>query len=349
MKKILIGVIVVMAILIILSIIDNDEFSGSVMVQKGDDIIMNEAYGYSNKQEKSLNTINTVYSIGSLSKQFTAAAIIKLAEDGQLNVHDPISNYLDDVTEDKRLITIEQLLTHSSGLDENHFENDLELMDKSTAYERIMASSLVDDPGRSFNYSNSGYTLLAIIIENVSGMSYTDFMEKRVFSVIGLNETGFYGDEKFVSMNVANGYHWIVDNGNPMSVGDIQWGPMGNGEILSTTGDLSKWFRLLYNGHFIKDDVYKSIFEKQFMMDESSYYGYGFSIGDYGDGLEIDHDGAGLFGNAYLRYYVEEDLLIVVLSNEIKLKKLLGIIPYGIAYPAQDFIDEYQEEYFQRN
>ena len=154
------------------------EFSGVILVAQNDNIIFNKAYGLKNTQENGLNNINTVFDICSITKQFTAAAILKLSMENKVSVNDKLSKYFDAVPEDKKNITLHQLLTHSSGL-VSDVGGDYDTVTEKDFLNKVFRSRLISPVGEKFNYSNIGYSLLGLIIEKASGMELRSFFKCR--------------------------------------------------------------------------------------------------------------------------------------------------------------------------
>ena len=324
------------------------DFNGTIYIEQASEVIREEAHGYANVNEKTANQTDTVYVIGSITKQFTAAGVATLFDSGQLNPEDTLSAIFDDVPADKANITVHQLLTHSSGLFDYHTRSDFDKISKQEAYDNIMQSELLFPPGQEYAYSNSGYTVLAMIIEEITGQTYIDYMHTAVFEPAGLTATGFYGEAHFSQLHVADGYRFNRHNGNPATIDPITWGPMGNGEILSTTHDLAKWFKTLHEGEFLSAATTELLFTPFVQEgDYPSYYGYGWVIEETEAGTIINHDGGGAFGNAKIEYNVDQDLLMIVLSNRVDGHLILGVLPYYWHYPANEMIDELKLEYYQ--
>src|SRR5205085_8611691 len=147
-------------------------FSGAVLVDKEGRVILSKGYGLADRARGTRITEDTIFNVGSLAKQFTAAAILKLEMSGKLKTQDLISKYFDGVPEDKRAITIHQLLTHTSGLPREHSANSYDPANRDEMVRRVLALKLKSAPGAKYEYSNTEYMLLAAIIEKVSGQAY---------------------------------------------------------------------------------------------------------------------------------------------------------------------------------
>ncbi|GEM_PF-2101902 len=310
-------------------------FSGAVLVASEDGIILQNGYGIANDSNNSPITANTVFDIGSISKQFTASAVLYLEQQELVNVKDPISKYFDNVSSDKANITIHQLLTHSAGFTKDHFDDDLTPMTKDEAVQAIFSLPLGYQPETKYSYSNTGYTLLAIIVENVSGQSFTSFIHQTFFEPLGMNHTGFYNDS-WVNQHVANTYWNDVDQGNPSEWQGPYWGVMGNGGVMSTVGDLYLWWQSIQNHTVLSREQADKLFTRHISEGSDSYYGYGWSIQDSPYGNLITHNGGGIGGNSDFAVYTNKDLIIIICSNRITWNTLFDIIPYEIKLPASD-------------
>lgn len=159
------------------------DFSGTVLVSKNGETVLHKSYGVAESEDCVPLTNDHAFWLGSLTKQFTATAILKLQEQGKLNVHDSISQYLDNVPADKERITIHHLLTHSSGLDTRYAADDIP--DRTQATLALLEPSLVHEPGEQYLYANDGYNLLAIIIESVAKRPYDEYLLSRLRATPG--------------------------------------------------------------------------------------------------------------------------------------------------------------------
>jgi CubicO group peptidase (beta-lactamase class C family) len=324
-----------------------NNFSGAVLVAQDDEILLQKGYGSANNADGSIVAPDTVFDVGSISKQFTAAAILQLEQDGLLNVNDPISKYFDDVPSDKANITIHQLLTHSAGFTKDHFEGDLIPMTRDEAQQAIFALQLGYQPGESYNYSNTGYTLLAILIEKISGESYTSYLKQTFFEPLGMKHTGFYNDTIWDSFSVANTYFNDKDEGKPSDWAGPYWGVMGNGGVMSTVGDLYIWWKSLQNHSILSLKQTDKLFTRYISEGSAdSFYGYGWSIQDSPYGNLITHNGGGIGGNSDLAVYTDKNLTIIICSNRIVWRTFFGSIPYEIHLPATEAREQLAQNIF---
>lgn len=284
-------------------------FSGALLIAKGEDILLNQGYGLANRNKGIVNDHNTYFDIGSITKQFTAAAIMKLEMDGRLTTDDLICAYLHSVPHDKKNITLHHLLTHTSGIRDS-CGDDYEVLEKMSAVERILTHELFSEPGESFVYSNDGYTLLAAIIEEITKLPYEQYLHMELFLPAQMHWTG-YRLPAWDNGTVSNGYVDGLDRGNPLEKDYPYWNLMGNGGMLSTTEDFFKWHRALLGDTILSGDTKKKLYTPYLRN-----YAYGWDIQDTQYGKLISHDGASTYGtSAYFLRYVDQDLVIVLFSN----------------------------------
>lgn len=294
-------------------------FSGSILVAKDGQVLLHKGYGLADREKGIPFTPETVFDIGSITKQFTAAAILKLESEGQLKVADPIGKYFDGVPADKAAITLHHLLTHSAGL-KDVFGDDYEEMPRDKLVQAALASQLLWPPGTRYQYSNAGYSLLAAIVEKVSGKPYETYLRDALFRPAGMEKTG-YRLPAWKPEELAHGYRGDEPWGTPL---DHAWAPdgpwwnlRGNGGILSTTGDLYKWHLALEKGEVLSKEEQAKAYTPHVPEDEEgrSHYGYGWAI-DQGPGgtRRIAHNGGnGIFAADFQRY--PEDRLVLITGS----------------------------------
>ena len=283
-------------------------FSGAVIVSQDGEVILNKGYGLAHRETGKPNTKSSVFSTGSVTKQFTAAGIMKLEMMGKLNVKDKVSKYFNNTPNDKKDISIHNLLSHTSGLPLALSEDDFEQISKDDYLKKAMASELEFNPGEDMNYSNIGYSLLAMIIEKQSGMSYEEFLKKHLFDPAGMKQTG-YALPDWNKTNFVSIYRGDKNNGTSERFTKPTWHLIGNGGILSSTTDMIKWVQALSGEAILSKKVKKKMFTPNI-----NEYGYGWDVID--DGALRQHDGGSFLGlSAELRWFVEDDIITVVFSN----------------------------------
>ncbi len=210
-----------------------DGFSGVILLARGDKVLLRKAAGFADRERKIRNTPDTKFPIESVSKQFTATAIMMLVDGGKISLDDSILKYYPEGPATWRNITIRHLLTHSSGFEDRPglFES------RGDFYRAIQNDSLGFEPGTGFQYSNAGYSLLAEVVKRVSGTPYEDFLEKRIFGPLRMRNTGF-GE---IPANVVKGYVRVEGE---LRVGKRQRSDIiaaGAGGIYSTVDDMLLW------------------------------------------------------------------------------------------------------------
>jgi CubicO group peptidase (beta-lactamase class C family) len=293
-------------------------FSGAVLVAQGDEILLNKGYGLADEARGIPNTAETVFQIASVTKQFTAAAIMTLAMDGKLETSDALATFFEDVPADKQRITLRQLLTHTSGViagDTEYFDNN----SRDEIIEMVFGKPLDFEPGTSFLYSNMGYALLAGVIEQVTGESYEDYLRSRLFLPEGMTSTG-YRLSSWAPDSVAHWYAGGTDNGDQLDRPYPDWNFIGSGRIRSTTKDMFRWHRALTSEQLLSADA-----KKEMYTPVENDYAYGWVVSDTDHGLRIQHNGASSDGAATeFRRYVDEDVVLILFSNRDGEQMLFG-------------------------
>ncbi len=313
------------------------DFRGNVLVAKGGAVVLRKGYGLADRENGVPYDAGTVFSIGSITKQFTAAAILKLEMQGKLNVEDAIGKYLPGVPEDKRAITLHQLLTHTSGLDSD-FAKDYDPVLRDEYVKRILSSKLRSKPGETFFYANSGYSLLGAIVELVSGVSYEQYLRENLFLPAGMKETG-YLLPAWPKGKIAVGYHagqrWGRITDKPWAKDGPYWALRANGGIHSTLDDMLRWHVALTGDKILNAAEKEKMFRHQVAEGPGAdtFYGYGWSIGDapWGGRL-IEHNGGnGTMFADFLRF-VDDDLVVILSTNDSEVPG--GRIAHGVARVA---------------
>ncbi len=280
------------------------DFKGSVLIAKGDQIMHHKNYGLDRSRDYS-------FWIGSLSKQFCAAAILRLQDEGLLSVSDPISKFIE-VPEPWQSITLHQLLTHTSGLPDNYAADGIS--NQKEALNALLANKV--DPSKKYSYSNDGYQLLAILIEMISGKTYDEFLQEVFFQPLEMTATGISGDgKKWGLLNIPSSRKSKDSSPQDWS---SNYGYKGSTGILSSTGDLMKWKKALFSNQVLSDKATSLLFTKHVQKTEEVFYGYGWNVFDTSNGEIIVHSGADDFidHNSTFRHYKDKDVTIIVLSND---------------------------------
>jgi CubicO group peptidase (beta-lactamase class C family) len=323
----------------------NFGFSGAILVAKDQSVVLAKGYGLANREKKLAVTPDTVFSIGSITKQFTAAAILKLELQRKLSVNDPIGKHLAEVPKDKSEITIHHLLTHSAGLESDFGPTDFETVKRGEFIQRALASKLRSKPGEKFFYSNAGYSLLGAIVEIVSGQSYEAYLQEHLFKPAGMTRTG-YRVPKWNSDQLAQGYarggeRWGTILERPWAEDGPYWNLRANGGIHSTIGDMYRWHRALDGETVLSKEAKQKLFARHIPEQEGddSFYGYGWAIQTTrrGTALIAHNGGNGIFA-ADFRRYVDDGVVVFIASNNaeapaIRVNQWLDRLIFGGDYP----------------
>jgi CubicO group peptidase (beta-lactamase class C family) len=288
-------------------------FMGSVLVVKDDKVLLDKAYGFANLEWSIPNTPQTKFRLGSLTKQFTAAAVLLLEERGKLKLDDPIGKFVADAPAAWDKVTIFNLLTHTAGVPNyTSFPTFKSVMRQSMTPIKLIATfrdkPLDFPPGAKFDYSNSNYILLGAVIEKVSGLPYPKFLQENLFTPLGMMDTGYDTASTILPMRAA-GYTrrnnaLMNDDFIDMSI------PYAAGSLYSTTHDMLAWEKGLYGGKLLKPASLNKM-----MTPYKEEYGFGIVIHDDGGHMRFSHNG-GINGFATaLGWYPDDHLAIVVLDN----------------------------------
>jgi CubicO group peptidase (beta-lactamase class C family) len=284
-------------------------------------------------------TNETVFEIGSISKQFAAVALLQLEEQGKLKLSDDIKKYIPWYNSHGETITVENLLTHTSGI--RDFDAAMKPyyvspIDRSVPemIRFFMDSSLNFKPGTGWAYSNSNYTLVAYIVQLVSGMDYHGYVQTHIFTPLGMNHTCF-GTNAQIIRNRAKGYTTGYD-GNLANSGNIYCWAYGAGDIFSTTSDLLTWINALRDGKVISKAVLDKAWTSYHLPGgEPINYGYGFCINKWNNEQVVTHAGQmGGFICDYI-YLPQKDVFIVAFTNTDDQKPEDAIVPLALQYLGQ--------------
>lgn len=286
----------------------------SFLIAKEGKIIYQKAFGMANLELNVPMTPENVFEIGSITKQFTAVAILMLEEKGELKVEDDITKYIPDYPTLGKTITIHQLLNHTSGI--KSYTNMPTFLAKART--DMTPKEIIDgfknepmdfEPGEQFLYNNSGYILLGHIIEVVSGTSYAEFIQEHIFNKLNMNNSS-YGNIKIIIPNRASGYS-ESENGYVNADYLSMTLPYAAGSIMSTTNDLLKWQNALNSHKLISKESYeKAIHGSSLNNGTHIPYGYGLEEANINGSLGIQH-GGGIFGYTTMGIYLPEEKIFV--------------------------------------
>lgn len=288
-------------------------FSGSLLVAKKGKILLHKGYGMANYSYDIPNTSSTKFKLASVSKQFTAMAIMILNQKGKLSTEDKLTKYIPDYPGGDK-ISIHNLLTHTSGIFEfaklpGFFDS---IMKMPHSLEQMIAltkyKALEFEPGTKYEYSNSNYILLSYIIEKASGKNYGDYIKEAIFDLLGMKNSGLY-DNKDVLKNVAIGYtegNNGLEHGKYVDMSIVS----GAGALYSTVDDMFLWDQSFYNEKLLK----KATLEK-IVTPFKENYAYGWMVDKYADHKWIYHGGFIQGFGAIISRFPDDELCIVILMN----------------------------------
>jgi CubicO group peptidase (beta-lactamase class C family) len=297
-----------------------DVFSGTLLIAKGDEILLTNACGEASKRFHVPNNIETKFNLGSMNKMFTSIAIAQLVEKGLLSFEDKIDKYVDESWLPKEItskITIHHLLSHTSGL--GSYFNETYMKGSKAMYRNVddfkplvKGEKPAFEPGKRFRYSNTGMLLLGVVIESVTGQSYFDYIRENIYEPAGMKNSDSY-EMDYPVENLAIGYSpdhtskygWQ----NNLFKHVIKGGPAGGG--FSTVGDLYRFARAFQTGKLVSVDSMNTL-----LKDHSGQnYGYGFEITEEPNGKVVGHGGGFPGINGRLDIYLDKGYIVAVLSN----------------------------------
>jgi len=324
------------------------QFNGSVLVSENGELIYKNGFGKANMEWDIPNAPNTKHRLGSITKQFTAMLVMQLVEEGKLKLDVPITTYLPEypkATGDQ--ITLHHLLTHTAGIPNytsfpKFFEEtSRDPFTPTNFISQFKEMELEFEPGEKFAYSNSGYFLLGVIIEKVTGKSYEENLQEKIFKPLNMNDTGF-DNHDVILKNRATGYEkrgnsYINSPYLDMSI------PYAAGSLYSTVEDLYLWDRALASNTLISEKNKKLMFAPH-IKSGSGTYGYGWGankmpLGTGTDSLTVVGHGGGINGFNTLINRTEDQDLVVLLNNtggtnlgemSLNILKLLNDQPYEL-------------------
>lgn len=304
---------------------EKEGFSGVVYIGKGENILLEKGYGWADPVRRDPNTAQKRFMIASVSKAFAAASILQLKDRGLIDIHAPISRYLPGYPKRSAdIITCHHLMSHTSGIPDyiNDFPIEFKIRQvfgwtpgKDDLIKTFQDRPLNFYPGEGFRYSNSGYVLLAKIVESVSGEDFDTYLWENILEPLEMESSGL-GDfnmigNRAVGHKGGSGKSRVITNFKP------QW-IYGMGEMYATASDLNKWLLALDQGNLLSDESSKAM-----ITPVKNNYAYGWHVRDHAGHTQISHGGYLPGWNSYVYYYPEDTLSIIVLSNKEESNPLL--------------------------
>jgi CubicO group peptidase (beta-lactamase class C family) len=289
----------------------------SVAIVKDGRVLLERGWGTVDRGRRQASA-TTVYQIASVSKQFTAAAVLRLAERGQLSLDDDVAQYVEGLPASYRTISLRQLLNHTAGVPNftEFFREFRQTLTPAQLIDSLASRPLLFTPGTGFHYSNSGYYLLGLVIERVTGQAYGSYLREQFFTPLGMADTEYCGDSR--GRPVPAGYV-RTRRGDPVRTSP--WDPSvlyAAGSLCSTVVDLARWEVALGEGRVLADASYREMTTPAAAPDASMRmaYGYGMMVDTTDSGPYLHHDGAIAGFRSQVAWYPEEHLAVVVLMNQ---------------------------------
>lgn len=293
-------------------------FSGAVLVMRGDEVLLEQGYGLAQRDAEIPMGPRTALPVGSISKQFTAAAIMRLVMVGELTLDTQLDDVFEGAPPDKARITVHQLLTHTSGLP-GYSGFRTEITSAEQLVRSVLETELMFPPGAEEEYSNLGYGLLAAIVERVSGVPYEDYLRREILLPSGMRDTGIRSAE-WSDDALAHGY---IDGRDQGALGAdwpaTPWHLLGAGGVCTTLEDMARWERALRE-HSVLDEATLDLMTTPHISHGPSGTGYGYGVFQTRRGTRmVGHDGSNDIYGADWRRYLDEDVMIFVASNDADL------------------------------
>lgn len=293
----------------------------SVAVMQGGQITYERGYGMADLDHGIANTPTTVYHVASVSKQFAAAAIVLLAQDGKLSLDDDVRKHIPELANFGKPITIRQLVHHTSGLRDQwellgfsgwRYSLDL-ITDEDVMSLLVRQKALNFPPNSQYSYSNSGYTLLGQIVKRVSGKSLREFTTERMFRPLGMRNTHFRDDHAEIVPNIAYGYE---KPGDAFKLSVTNFDTVGATSLLTNVEDLARWDENFYTGQVGGAPFLKQMVEQGVLNDGKQIeYAFGLVIGSYRGLPFVDHSGSDAGYRSYLGRFPQQHFSVAVLCN----------------------------------
>ncbi len=305
----------------------------SLAIVKDGRVVKAAGYGLANVELGARATPQTVYCLASMSKQFAAAAIMLLVQDGKVSLDAPIGTYLEGTPDGWKAIAVRRLLTHTSGLPREGITTTDKTgradFTREEVWKAAIALPLENAPGEKYSYSNLGFNLVAMIVEKVSGSSYGDFLQARIFGPLGMRSTRL-NDYHVVVPNRASGYVWSP-NGLRIAEQTSPTRYFGAGAILSTVLDLAKWDAALYSDKLLSAESRKQMWlATKLNGGRTAGYGFGWEVGSLHGHARVAHDGLLAGFRTYIARFLNDRLTLIVLTNQGSLPDP-GSIANGVA------------------
>lgn len=317
---------------------DERGFSGAVIVERAGTIVLKSGYGLADRERGIPFTARTIAQVGSLTKQFTAMAVVDLWNQGRIELTDPVSRYLPEAAPPLASRTLHQLLTHSAGLPENCGRDFQAVTIAQLLRGCLAADGAVSEPG-SFSYSNVGYSLLGAVVEAVAGVDLDTHLRRRFFQPLGMERTGYRFPAPSAD-DFALGYTGTAPQ-RPIheriaTLGDAWWNLKGNGGMQASPEDMHRWSVALRRGPVITDAMRAKALDRHVMRDPGVFVAYGWFVrtDDAGGTVRISHSGSdGVFFSTAL-WWPETDTFLYLVGSSGEAQTLEALRALLEALPA---------------
>ncbi|HMG66530.1 MAG TPA: serine hydrolase [Chitinophagaceae bacterium] len=294
------------------SLYERGQFNGSILVAVNEKIIYTNGFGESNFDTHAKFTPATLSCLASVSKQFTAMTITMLAEQNKIKYDDPVSKYIPELSKYTDGITIRHLLTHTSGIPD---VGDLGIDHPGLTNDEVLKTlvkqnSLAFKPGAKYEYSNTGYILLSIVVERITGKPFKDYLTEKILSPLKMNNTFLYDGSQQLSNNIAMGYSQFnqKDGYTGLTTGD--------GGMFSNVYDLLKWSEALYSEELVKQSTLDTAFTPAKVIEGKTTYGFGWNITGTGTDKVVWHTGSTGGYRAFIERRLRDRITIIMLTNK---------------------------------
>ncbi len=292
---------------------DKGEFNGTVLISENDSVIFKKAFGYADYQAEVKLKNSTSFGLASVSKQFTAMGIMILEKQNKLSYTDNLAKYFPEFPDYADQVSIEHLMTHTSGIADYFY--DLQAyqpgLSNSDIFDMLInRESLEFTPGENFSYSNSGYILLSMIIEKISGVSFGEFMKTSVFEPLNMSQTFVHDESESQKPEYARGHD---SDGTSCAYFSYTTGDAG---IYSSTEDLFKWEQALYTEKLVSSAAIEKAYTSfELNSGAESFYGYGWYNETNSYGKVVSHAGGGSGYRTYIERHLDKKNSIIILTN----------------------------------
>lgn len=293
--------------------------TGDVVVEQDGNVVLTAGYGWANREKKIPFSTGTIAQIGSITKQFTAMALIGLWHDGRIDFAKPVKAYLPKVAEPVASLTLDRILTHRSGMPDN-CGDDFERVPKALLLSRCAATPLAFPPGTKFQYSNAGYSIVAAIVEEVSGMPIDAYLKQRFFAPLGMHDTGYefpgVSPDRFAIGYLDGKSQGIVSEHLAALDGDA-WNLIGNGGIQASTDDMYRWYRALSRDGVVPKDMRDAAVTQRTPPEDGIVEGYGWVLRTAPDGhtVQVSHSGSDGTFFSYFCWRPDDRIFFYMVSN----------------------------------